>query len=73
MNEKKRLYAIAFWPDGELLDLESRINRRHGNYLKAQYMKNEAYKLMHDEVGQQQKKGVALMEKEADCLWNRSA
>lgn len=63
MNEDKRLCTIAFWSDEELLEMERQINRRHGNYQKAQYLKNEAYRLMHEEEGLQQKKGVALMEK----------
>ena len=60
----------SIWTDEELLEMERQINRRHGNYQKAQYIKNEAYRLMHEEEGVQQKKGVALMEKMIELFPN---
>ena len=48
MNEDKRLFEIALWSEDELLKLERKVNRIHGNYQKAQYIKKEAYELMLD-------------------------
>lgn len=63
MNEDKRLFEIALWSEDELLKMERAVNRRHGNFQKAQYIKKEAYELMHDDEESQRKKGAALMEK----------
>lgn len=58
-----RLCEIEFWSEEELIKLERKINRRHGNYQKAQYIKNEAYELMHEGIEPLRKKGATLMEK----------
>ena len=42
MNEDKQLFEIALWSEAELLKLVREINRKHGNYQKAQYIKKEA-------------------------------
>lgn len=63
MNEDLQLFEIALWSREELLNLKRKINRRHGNFQKAQYIKNEAYKLIHEDVELLQKKGATLMEK----------
>lgn len=63
MNEDKQLFEIALWSEAELLKLVREINRKHGNYQKAQYIKKEAYELMHDDDESLRKKGAVLMEK----------
>lgn len=60
MNEDKRLFEIALWSEDELLKLERKVNRIHGNYQKAQYIKKEAYELMLDGEEPLRKKGAVL-------------
>lgn len=63
MNEDNRLFEVALWSEDELLKLERKVNRIHGNYQKAQYIKKEAYELMLDGEEPLRKKGAVLMEK----------